>query len=307
MTTLELQRSVTFKNILVATDFSEASMHALEWAAAIADANEAQLFTAHAVPLEARLPVPLDPLPESLDLPFTDAKRKLETLSSAECLQHVQHEEIVQRGELLDVVLNIVRRQRIDLLVLGTHGRTGIKKLVLGSTAEELFRRALCPVLTVGPSALPARPVRRVLFATDFGPSSERALPYALDFANKRDGELILLHLIPPVPVEFVGPLWYPGNDLLERQQESKKKAMERLRGLLPPGLGLSCNVERAVEVHLPPEGIIDFAEQRNVDLIVMGVKESSGTAPRIAAHMPWAIAYAVVCQAECPVLTIRA
>lgn len=305
MTTVELEKSVTFKNILVATDFSDASKHALQSAAGIAEVNEAQLFVLHAMAPEPRLPVPLDPLPAS-DRDLSEAKLNLQKVVCAEPFSRVQHEEILERGPVSEVVLDAIRRKKIDLLVLGTHGRTGLKKIVLGSVAEELFRRAPCPVLTVGPSALRARQIRRVLFATDFGPSSVQALSYAIDFANKAGGELILLHLVFPLPAEYVGPSWYPGADLVEREQASKRQFTEQLRKLLPSNSGLKCNVEHLVEFHFVSEGIINVAKERDVDMIVMGVRESRMYAPRLAAHVPWAIAHEVVCRAECPVLTVR-
>jgi nucleotide-binding universal stress UspA family protein len=304
---MELEKSISFKNILVATDFSEASRRALECATAIAGGHEGQLFILHAMPSEARMPIPLDPLPVTLDRPLSEAQQHLEELKGMEALREIPHEEVVERGPVVEVVTNFVRKHHIDLLIVGTHGRTGLKKLVLGSVSEELFRSAPCPVLTVGPSAEPGRGVRRVLFATDFGHASRQALPYAIEFANKRNGELILLHLVPPMPVEYVGPFWYPGTDVVERQEASQRKAMQQLRELLPSDHGLTCHVERVVENHLVPEGIPRFAAERNADLIVLGIKESGLGAPRLTAHMPWATAHDVVCRAHCPVLTIRA
>jgi nucleotide-binding universal stress UspA family protein len=222
MRTLELEKSVTFKNILVATDFSEASKPALDWAEAITEVNEGQLFVLHAVPPEPHLPVPLDPLPASADRELTEAKLNFKK-NVVTPLGSSHHEEILKRGPVAEAVLDTIKRKKIDLLVLGTHGRTGLKKLVIGSTAEELFRCAPCPVLTVGPSAARIGPIRKVLFATDFGPSSLQALPYAIDLANSTGGELTLLHLVHPFPVDFVGPLWYPGDDVVEREQIAGK------------------------------------------------------------------------------------
>lgn len=307
MTTLELEKSITFQNILVATDFSDASKHALQCAAAITETNDGKLFILHAVAPEPRSPVPLDPGPVCADCALWEAKHKLDNVVFGEPLSQLHHEGILERGPVAEVVLNAIQREKIDLLVLGTHARNGIKKIVLGSIAEELFRRAPCPVLTVGPSAIPAKQIRRVLFATDFGSSSLQALPYAIDFANKSGGELILFHLVAPFPVDYVGPFWYPDTDLEEREQACRQQSMETLRKLLPSNSGLKCSVERVVETHLAPERIISFAIQRQVDLIVIGVKEPGTSNPRLSAHMPWAHAYEVVCHAKSPVLTVRA
>lgn len=307
MTTLELAKSVTFKNILVATDFSDESKHALEAGAVIAELNKGQLFVLHAVPPEPHLSVPLDPLPVGADRSLCEAQVNFERVITTDLLGHVHHEEILKRGPVSEVVLDTIQRKDIDLLVVGTHGRTGFKKVVLGSVAEQLFRTAPCPVLTVGPFAIRTGEIRRVLFATDFGPSSLQALPYAIDFANKAGGELILLHLVTPFPVDYVGPLWYPGDDVVEREKLVESQCMKQLRDLLPSNSGLKCSVRHRVEFHFVPEGIIDAAGVRKADMIVMGVKQSSMGAARLSAHVPWAIAHEVVCRAECPVLTVRA
>src|ERR1700730_258979 len=125
MTTLELEKSLTFKNILVATDFSEASTHALQCAAVITDLNQAQLVVLHALLPEPRAPIPLDPLPARADRDLSEAKLRLEGVASSELLRHVHHKEVLERGPVWEVVLDVIQRERIDLLVLGTHGRTG--------------------------------------------------------------------------------------------------------------------------------------------------------------------------------------
>jgi nucleotide-binding universal stress UspA family protein len=306
MPTLELAKSISFENIVVATDFSPASVRAVECATAIAGDNHAQLFVLNAAPSSPHLPIPLDPSPGSLDRELIEAKNRLATLVSSEYFLDLEHEEIAERGPVWDVVEDVLKQKRADLLVVGTHGRTGIKKLVLGSVAEEIFRRSACPVLTIGPLAAPVKQIRRVLFATDFGHSSVHALPYAIDFANRKEGELILLHLTPPTPIEYVGPAWYPSTDFVNGEEMDKQAIMPKLRSLLPSADGLNCNVNYMVDVHYPAEGIVSIAKQYNVDLIVMGVRESGRSAAHVAAHMPWAVAYEVVCNAECPVLTVR-
>jgi nucleotide-binding universal stress UspA family protein len=307
MNALELEKSATFQNVLVATDFSDASTHALKWAAAITEANDAHLVVVHAVASDPHLPIPLDTLPLSLDRDLAAAQRNMQTLVSGQLSANLSHEEILERGSVADVVEDVLQQKSIDLLIVATHGRTGLKKVVLGSLAEELFRRASCPVLTVGPGVAPIQPIRRVLFATDFGPSSVQALPYAVDFANQYGGELTLLNLRPPLPVDYVGPLWYPGDNVVETEEALRRESLKVLHNLLPSNSRLKCSVEHVVEFHYAPEGIINFAAQWDADLIVMGVKKSSAEGARFAAHIPWATAHTVVSSARCPVLTVRA
>jgi nucleotide-binding universal stress UspA family protein len=306
MSTLEIEKSATFKNVLVATDFSDASTHALHSAAAIAEENDAELFVLHVAPPEPHLAVPLDPLPEEFDDVYLTAKHRLNKLSAAESLAHLRHQEIIERGQIGGVVADVIRKKEIDLLVVGTHGRTGFAKVVLGSVAEELFRSASCPVLTVGPAAGPNRKIQRVLFATDFAPSSLHALPYALGLANKDGGELFLLHLVSPIPVNYVGPGWFPDDGFMEREQILKKEALKKLESLVPRQSDVKCRIECLVSLHFAAEGIIQAVKNHNVDLVVMGIRDSAVTASRLAAHLPWATAYEVVCTVACPVLTIR-
>ena len=309
MTTLAVEKSITFKNILLATDFSEVSQKALTYAGAIAHANEAQLCVVHVLSPEPWIPVPLDPVPLSMDPGRQQAETALRELAAEPQLKDVRHTEIVRRGLLWDVLTEVIKEKRVDLLVLGTHGRTGLKKLMLGSVAEELFRLTPCPVLTIGPHAKPGKypvEIRRVLFATDFGTASLDALPYAVDFANEVDGELVMLHVVRPISIAEVGPYWYPDIDYKERQAADTKDALNRLRKLIPDASNLKCKVQNVVSTHLLPDAILDTAAEHEADLIVMGVKGSGIGAARTSAHVPWAIAHEVVCRAKCPVLTVR-
>jgi nucleotide-binding universal stress UspA family protein len=106
--------------------------------------------------------------------------------------------------------------------------------------------------------------------------------------------------------VNYVGPGWFPDDSFVEKEEDLKKDSMKKLRELVPSSTGLKCRVEHLVELHFAAEGIIQAARDHKVDLIVMGIRESGTTASRVAAHMPWATAYEVVCTVTCPVLTIR-
>jgi nucleotide-binding universal stress UspA family protein len=180
------------------------------------------------------------------------------------------------------------------MVVMGSHGRAGLRKIMLGSAAEQIFRRAPCPVLTVGPHAARS-PVqfenwRCILFATDFSQGSLHALPYALSLAEENQATVVLLHVISMVPVQEQDPV--------------KDRAQKRLEALVPIDAAAWCNPECLVRFDFPTEGILQVAKERGADLIVMGVRKPA--APRLSAHMPWAVATEVVCRAHCPVLTVR-
>ena len=209
---------ISLKNILFATDFSEASQAALPYAAAIARRYDSQLHIAHimspasyVIPSQPGGPVTIDSIHEAAR---TDVRQRMETLASH--LKTVPHHTYVREGEVWESLSDIIRTHEIDLLVVGTHGRTGVKKLLLGSKAEEILRLAPCPVLTVGPKvAGSARltaiggggkdptpveiSVEQIVYATDFSPESFAAAPFATSLAQEFQSKLTLLHVIEKV------------------------------------------------------------------------------------------------------------
>jgi len=313
METLELKESVTFKNvvfknILLATDFSEVARKALPYAAAIAAGDDSKLYLVHVVPPEPRWPITIEPEPPEARSEWLDAELAMKALVAADLVKTTRHEVLLERGPIGDVLLDLMQRKDVDLLVLGTHGRGGLRKLILGSVAEQLFRLASCPVLTVGPGVPAGKEehrFRRILFATDFGPASMHALSHALTLAIEHKATLTLVHVVTPVPVAETGPYWYVGTDLIDREQRARRETVERLKKLIPPDVKLQSDPEFVAALDYLPDGILKIADGSQADLIVMGVKRTA--AVRTSAHLPWATAHEVVCRAKCPVLTVRA
>jgi nucleotide-binding universal stress UspA family protein len=308
METIELKQSVSFKNILLATDFSDVSRKAVPYAAGIANRYGSKIYLVHVIPPEARIPVPMEHLPAPMDRSRVEADREMKEFLRGDWLGETPHEVLLERGPVWDALSGLIKQDEIDLLVLGTHGRGGLKKVILGSVAEELFRLASCPVLTVGP-AVPANPegakeLRQILFATDFGPASLHALPYAISLAKESKARLILLHAVMPVPVLDVGPYWYTGTDVVEQQKTARARYIARLKQLILPEVNLPFDPEFLVDFDFAPEAIVRIAADLQADLIVMGVNQSAWA--RASAHLPWATAHEVVCHAKCPVLTVR-
>jgi nucleotide-binding universal stress UspA family protein len=307
METMELHR-VTFKNILLATDFSEVSRRALPYAAAIASRYGSKIYLVHVIPPGARMSMPIEPFPPELEDDRVKAGREMMDFLRGDPLGGIPREVVLEQGPIRDALSSLIQRGDIDLLILGTHGRGGLKKVFLGSVAEELFRLAPCPVLTVGP-AVPAaaagpKEIRRILFATDFGPASLNALHYAISFANESKARLTLLHVVMPVPVLDVGPYWYAGTNPVEQQKTEKARYLGRLKDLIPPTANLPFDPEFLVDFDFTPDAIVKIADDAKADLIVMGVNQTASA--RASAHLPWATAHEVVCHAKCPVLTVR-
>ena len=199
MNTVEAGRRIALKNILFATDFSPCSNAALPYALSVARRYGAMLHAAYVMPTEADM---LFMSPEIWPAVAEDEDKRMqgyiEQLENQ--LQGLPHDVLTPRGKVSDALARIIEGREIDLLVLGTHGRTGVRKLVMGSVAEEIFRRAACPVLSVGPNVA-CKPngeiqFQHILFATDFSEDSLAALPYAISLAEEDQAQLAMLHVI---------------------------------------------------------------------------------------------------------------
>jgi nucleotide-binding universal stress UspA family protein len=301
---------ISLKNILFATDFSEASEAALPYAAAISRRYGSQLHLAHIispasfiVASEPLGPVTIDSIHEAV---YANARRQMEALASQ--LNTVPHQIHIREGGVEEALSEIIRTREIDLLIVGTHGRTGVEKLVLGSKAEEVLRQVTCPVLTVGPkiagrAKLPVFEgegkeltpveisVRQIVYATDFSRESLAAAPFATSLAQEFQAKLTLLHVIEKF--EDIG-----------RRPRPIDIALQRLEKLVPEEASLWCSPKPSVQLGPPADCILQEALESSADLIVLGVKSAAGHLGA-ATHLPWATAHKVIAQAHCPVLTI--
>jgi nucleotide-binding universal stress UspA family protein len=309
------KQGIGFKQILLATDFSEGSQRAFAYATAVAGRYGSALSVVHVIPPEPRDRIPLEPLPRQLNRRRLDAEEQLKNLGAR--MNNLDHHLLLEQGPVWDALARVVQREKVDLLVLGTHGRGGLKKLVLGSVAEEVLRLAPCPVLTIGPhvssagsgAGSDAIEFRRILFATDFGPASAKAFPYALFLAEEHQAKLVLLHMVSRMPAADLNPpaygsSAYVADEFMKWQHTMRDKSISKLMQLLPDDAKLAAAPEYVVGTDFLPEGILDVAATHKTELIVMGANRTSS--PRLAAHMPWALTHEVICQAKCPVLTVN-
>ena len=185
------------------------------------------------------------------------------------------------------------------MIVLGTHGRTGVGKLLLGSVAEEIIRRSPCPVLTIGPHAAAraanGAKISEVLFATDFSPASQAATRYALSLVQEHSAHLTLLHVLETAKAAKTA------------EPARLADATERvLENLIPGDAKAWCKSRCVVEYGSPAEKILEVARDHNADLIVLGVRRPEGI-PGSSTHLPFATAHKLLGQARCPVLTVCA
>ncbi|HXY13538.1 MAG TPA: universal stress protein [Terriglobales bacterium] len=292
-TAIPVTTRIAIDNILLTTDFSEVSGAALRYACNLARSYGSKIFVTHVVPPEPYLTVPLEPIPIDLDVFWNREKRSMAEFVATKALEEIPHESILQRGELWDVISNVIAEHRIDLVIAGTHGRRGLKKVVLGSVAEKIYRQAKCPVLTLRPEAeisfKTGQAFRRILFATDFSDTSLHALPYALSLAEENQAALIVLNVAPLVPYQY--------------KQSVIDATTKRMQALIP--VATECHPDFVVCFDFPAQGILDTARDREADLVVLGVNRRAAVG--LSSHLPWSTASAVVSAAPCPVLTVRA
>ena len=301
--------ALAVRNVLFATDFSDASEAALPYATAICRRFGATLHTAHVLSDASLLLVTGGVDYVSMGTIYEDAqseaKEKLDRLATR--FEGIPHRNYVRHGQVWKNLESIIEEGDIDLIVVGTHGRGGLGKLLLGSVAENILRHASCPVLTVGPKVsgrakLPAFPdegrdlappdldLRQIVLATNFAPSAQRIADEAIALATEFGARLTAVHVL-----EDYTELGSRPNPIDE--------SIQRLQELLPSDSGLPYLPEPVIEFGSAAERILKVASDREADMIVLGARsagEVGGT------HLPWSSAHHVIAKAHCPVLTIR-
>jgi len=296
MKTLDIGTTIHIQNIAFATDLSRESYAALPFAADFAKRYGAKIWGFHVAVPHAYASRPYRDMP-TLEKDVQERGRHLQE-EFAKRLGGIPHEvSVVEFGQTWMALSSFLQKNNIDLLVMGTHGRTGLGKALLGSVAETVFRQCECPVLTVGPKVTQVEQptaTKEILYATDFTAASRAAFPYAISQAQEQGAHLILLHVIEP---PRAGELAYGG--------EFVSNSMQLLRDLVPPEPNLSCQPDELVKFGAPADVILELARKRKVNLIVLGVRKPEANLA-LTTHFGRATAYRVVSEASCPVLTVR-
>ena len=297
MNQVDVRSRIQLKNILYATDFSEAAAAAAPYAAGLAKHYGSELYAIHVRPPAVNPMTPPESwksLEEAAEILAEQERYKL-----LEMFAGIKPRVLINEGDLWSNIAAAIESNHIDLIVVGTRGRSGMRKFFLGSAAEEIFRQASCPVLTVGPhsTAEPKHPgeITRILLATDFSPASTSASSYAISLAQEYQAHLTLLHVLAE---SEGGVLLHPPGLVASSTQ--------LLRNLVPPEAELWCAPDYVIERGAAADKILEIASQRKSDLIVLGVRQPRGF-PMAATHLPMATAHKVVSRANCPVLTVRA
>lgn len=302
---------IALKAVLVASDFSDASRKPLRHTVSIARHFNAKLYLAHVVSSIGYTIAGA----ETVQLAASATRRELDELErklvQGGALTGVPHEFICRQGDVWEELRAVIQEKQADLVVLGTHARHGVARLVMGSVAEQIFRQSDGLVLTVGPHSLPDAPPLddaagklSFLFPTNFDDASAYALPYAFAFAHHFGAKLVLLHVAPVMPIPE-GFSWSSAPaDITQLRADATHTDLERLRQFVSGSSLGSVAPELMVEFGEHGETILRVARTLKADLVIMGLNHSKHG--RAVSHLPETTAVQVVTTAHCPVLTVR-
>ena len=286
---------IELRRILYATDFSDASLSALPLVSSIARQYGSLVFVANVwipIPYTMVTPENASTVDRSEE---EEARAHAITLLATRELSGLPVTIIVEPGSPVIELTRMVRQQEIDLVILGTHGRTGFKHLVMGSVAEDLLRSLACPVLTVGPNvtkrSMESAEIKNVLFPTDLSDESRTVFPYLASVASEYGALLTLLHVLP-----------------IETATNPDARALaeplrEEMQKIFYPHIDPRSPAEFVIDFGDTAERILAHAESGKANLIGLGVRRAA----EITTHFRNTVAYRVLLGAHCPVLTTRA
>ena len=289
------------RRILCPTDFSEFSDLAFLYAQSLARHYRAKLFVQHVVELWRHPEADFGPARyygEFRGHLLHKGEEELREFVKNNADNEIQLERAVEQGIAADSILALAEAQKVDLIVMGTHGRRGFDRLMVGSVTERVLRNASCPVLAVhNPSRdfLRSReqqdPVHlnRILFCTDFSENSRRALSHALSLTAEYDAELTLLHVLKDIPDE-------------SSIDEATATAMEQLENLIPPEKPRAGRIRSIVRRGIAYQQIIHFALEARTDMVIMAVRGRGALNLAVFGSTT----YRVIQLGPCPVLAVQ-
>jgi len=295
---------IAIRNILCPVDLSEHSATVFGYAAMLARWYGSTLTALEMIWVGIpTLPAAASPVilqPEQVRA-FTDELRQfVKKHAPAE----IAVTTVLREGPIVAGILDEARGRSADLLVLGTHGRGGFERFVLGSVAEKVLRMSHLPVLTIPAAAAPApasaRPFASIVCPVDFSPASLKALRYALSLAQESGKRLTLLHVFDwdadrPMPVGL-------GPEFASMLRHRETEALDELRALVSPEAREWCDCREMTAIGRPYEEILRVGRETGADLIVMGVHGRSA----VELSFFGSTTNQIVRHATCPVMTIR-
>jgi nucleotide-binding universal stress UspA family protein len=292
-----------FKVILCPIDFSEFSVRAYRHALSLAEHYRARLVAHHVVELWQHPAVSfaataalLDEYCQSLR---ENGKEKLREFVKKHTHNAIQPELVVDEGMAADAILAFAKEKKADLIVMGTHGRRGYDRLMLGSVTDRVMRRAPCPVLAVREPPRDslaaekhqghAHHLNKILYCADFSVNSAAALNYAISAAEEYNAELTLMHVLEDSPKQA-------------QMEQAIADVTERLEKLIPPDARTALKIKTAVRVGKPYAQVIEFVVEHQIDMVCMGARGHGALDLAVFGSTT----YRVMQLGPCPVLAVH-
>ena len=289
--------------ILCPIDFSPFSVLAYRHARSLAEHYRARLVALHVVELwrypSAGFAASAQLYDEFCRAVDENGMQQLREFVKQHSHSEIQPELLVHQGMAADSILLWAQAQKPDVIVMGTHGRRGYDRLMLGSVTDRVMRRATCPVLAVSRPQIElvaadegrekVHRLTRVLFCTDFSENSERALDYAISATAEYAAELTLLHVLDHVPSGTEG-------------EEAIAAGTARLEKLIPSEERKRLKIKTAVRTGKPYSQIIQLAEEAHSDIVIMGVRGRGAVDLAVFGSTT----YRVMQLGPCPVLAVH-
>jgi nucleotide-binding universal stress UspA family protein len=296
-----------FKRILYPTDFSKCAGHALPHTLHLAETYGAEVHLLHALVLHEADPSNISHrLPDMEEL-YRVLEEHAETQMRSAIKEHGRASFSIKSAQVRAIsaagaILDYASENEIDLVVMGTHGRRGLRRLLLGSVAEEVVRLAPCPVLTVPEreDGTSAGRVERIVVPVDFSEHARLAVSYAIHLADAYGAELHLFHVVDEVIYpDFYPPVLPSGGSITE---ELRDQSLERMRSLLSGFEAAEAKAAVHVRAGRAAPEIADFAERQAADLVVIASHGLTG----ISHVLLGSVTEQLIRRAPCPVFTIK-
>jgi nucleotide-binding universal stress UspA family protein len=282
---------VCLKNILVATDFSAASISALACVMPIARESHSVVHILHVV-RPSEIGLALTEAGEDISREIqVDAQRQLTPLEDV--VGTIPHKIWLREGNVCGAIGDLVGSEHIDLIAIGASGKSDLKKFVVGSVAEEIVRNATCPVLSVGPHAFPngnGVPLAQLLYVTSLWENSHEGLRYTIQLAIGHRSRLVLLHVIEQEAPQKPDREWLNGFRRIMRNLLPDTAANLREKPVL------RVEVTKNVTAR-----ILQVADEVRANVIIMDVHPKQA----LSTHLRDKV-YPIISWANCPVLTVR-
>lgn len=297
---------IQWKKIIVSTDFSDLSNHAIAYGVTLAKEFDAKLYLCHVIDLSSAT------MYGEATFAFEAQSRHMEEYAYHQLKvlmdgQEIEWEPLVTTGRAADEIARLAKENEVDLSVIATRGRKGLKRLVLGSVTEQLMRILSCPLMVIRGPDKDAKPsfdakinYKRILVGCDFSHNSITAYQYGLSLAQEFQSDLYLAHVIPPFVYKDLPKSISDAREKISNDLREELKT--RLESLVPVEAKNWCHPETVLLAGNPHIEITKFALVQNMDLIVIGVKGQS----LVESLLVGSTTDRIVRGATCPVLCVR-